>query len=400
MAMVVDKSTCIGCEACIAICPVGAIEMKDGKADINKDICVSCGVCVSECPVEAISNEGNDLKVTNDEKNESENKDIWVLVELEEGKINSVSNELIEKGGELAKKIGQKVCAVIIGNNVKSQAEDAIHLGANKVYIVDNEIYKDYNTELFANAFCELNNEFKPNAVLIGATIDGRDLAPRIAARLKTGLCADCTSLDISEEKLVEWTRPALGGNILATILCDASYPQMGTVRPNVFKNAEKDLNRTGEIVSFEPNNKIISRTKLMKNEENTVTGFKKIEDAEIVCSGGRGMGSLDQFNKLDELARLFDGSVAGSRAVVDEGWINHSQQVGQSGKSITPKIYFAFGISGAIQHLSGMSSSDIIVAINKDPNAPIFKVAKYGIVGDVKEVLPILINKIKELKK
>lgn len=400
MAMVVDKSTCVGCEACISICPVGAIEMKDGKADINKDICINCGACVSECPVEAITSENKAPKTINEETNENENKDIWVLVEIEENKINSVSNELIEKGRELAEKIGQKVCAVIIGNNVKSKAEEAIYLGANKVYLVDDEIYEDYNTELYTNAFCELNNKFKPNAVLIGATLDGRDLAPRIAARLKTGLCADCTSLDINEEKLVEWTRPALGGNILATILCDVSYPQMGTVRPKVFKSAVKDITRKGDIIVFEPNNKIESRTKLVKNEENTVTGVKKIEDAEIVCSGGRGMGSLEQFNKLDELAKLFDGSVAGSRAVVDEGWITHSQQVGQSGKSITPKIYFAFGISGAIQHLAGMSSSDIIVAINKDPNAPIFKIAKYGIVGDVKEVLPILINKIKELKK
>lgn len=400
MAMVVDKNTCIACEACIAICPVGAIEMKDGKADINKDTCVSCGACVSECPVEAISSEGNSAEVNSEKKSETENKDIWVLVELEDGEINGVSNELIEKGRELAEKIGQKVCAVIIGSNVKAQAEEAIYLGANKVYLVDNEIYKDYNTELYTNAFCELNNEYKPNAVLIGATLDGRDLAPRIAARLKTGLCADCTSLDINEEKLVEWTRPALGGNILATILCDDSYPQMGTVRPKVFKHVEKDLTKTGEIITFEPKNKVVSRTKLLKNEENPDTGFKKIEDAEIVCSGGRGMGTLEQFNKLDELAKLFDGSVAGSRAVVDEGWITHSQQVGQSGKSITPKIYFAFGISGAIQHLAGMSSSDIIVAINKDPNAPIFKIAKYGIVGDVKEILPILINKVQELKK
>ena len=235
---------------------------------------------------------------------------------------------------------------------------------------------------------------------MFGATDDGRDLAPRVAARLHTGLCADCTALDVTEEKLVAWTRPALGGNIYATIICDAHRPQMGTVRPKVFKPLAADASRTGEVIAFTPEAGAVSRVELVKKEALSSENAVKIDEADMIAAGGRGFGGKEKFDVLEQLAALFENSaVAGTRAAIDEGWLTHSQQVGQSGKSVTPHIYFACGISGAIQHLSGMKDSDIIIAINKDAEAPIFTVAHYGIVGDVNVILPKLIEKIKAYK-
>ena len=235
---------------------------------------------------------------------------------------------------------------------------------------------------------------------MFGATDDGRDLAPRVAARLHTGLCADCTALDVTDDKLVAWTRPALGGNICATIICDVNRPQMGTVRPKVFKPAELDNTRTGEVIAFTPEAGAVSRVELVKKEALSSENAVKIYEADMIAAGGRGFGSKEKFDVLEQLAALFENSaVAGTRAAIDEGWLTHSQQVGQSGKSVTPHIYFACGISGAIQHLSGMKESDIIIAINKDAEAPIFTVAHYGIVGDVNVILPKLIEKIKAYK-
>ena len=390
MAICVDREKCIGCESCIAVCPVGALNMVDGKANIDQDTCIACGACIGECPVEAIGRE----EIVREVKNK-EGKDLWVNVELEDGEPVGVVYELLGVGAELAAKADQKCCAVLICKEAGSLPQKLFAAGADIVYVVSGPEYAEYNTDIYTNAFCELVETYKPNAVLCGATADGRDLAPRIAARLGTGLCADCTALDINGE-LVEWTRPALGGNILATIICDEHRPQMGTVRPKVFKAKDVDASRSGEIVNYT----VTSKVELVRKEILGASGAIKIEDAEIICSGGRGLGSCDNFKMLEELAALFEhGSVGGSRAVVDEGWVDHAHQVGQSGKTVTPKIYFAFGISGAIQHLAGMSASDIVIAINKDANAPIFKVAQYGIVGDAREILPKLIAKIKAVK-
>ena len=390
MAICVDREKCIGCESCIAVCPVGALNMVDGKANIDQDTCIACGACIGECPVEAIERE----EIVREVKNK-EGKDLWVNVELEDGEPVGVVYELLGVGAELAAKADQKCCAVLICKEAGSLPQKLFAAGADIVYVVSGPEYAEYNTDIYTNAFCELVETYKPNAVLCGATVDGRDLAPRIAARLGTGLCADCTALDINGE-LVEWTRPALGGNILATIICDEHRPQMGTVRPKVFKAKDVDASRSGEIV----NNAVTSKVELVRKEILGASGAIKIEDAEIICSGGRGLGSCDNFKMLEELAALFEhGSVGGARAVVGEGWVDHAHQVGQSGKTVTPKIYFAFGISGAIQHLAGMSASDIVIAINKDANAPIFKVAQYGIVGDAREILPKLIAKIKAVK-
>lgn len=396
MAITVNKENCVGCEACVAVCPVGAIDMTEGKADINQDTCISCGACISECPVGAISREEAVAQV---QENAEAYKDIWVYTELENGEPCHVSYELIGQAADLAAASGQRACAVLICKEAGALPEKLFAAGADIVYVVADPIYEEYNNELYTNAFCELASEYRPNAVLVGATADGRDFGPRVAARLKTGLCADCTGLGIRTDKVVEWTRPALGGNIMATIFCDVKRPQMGTVRPKVFKIKEFDFGKKGEIISYSVKNRIVSRTALVRKESVTAAGACKIEDAEIICSGGRGMGCADKFRQLEELAAVLGGAVAGSRAVVDEGWISHPQQVGQSGKTITPKIYFAFGISGSIQHLAGMHDSDIVIAINKDPNAPIFKVANYGIVGDVNVILPKLIEKIKAFK-
>ena len=394
MAIKIDKEQCIGCESCVATCPTGALSMEDGKANVNEDTCVSCGACVGECPVGAIS-----LGGAAEKKEAAEGKDLWVMVELENGEPVGVTYELLGVAADLAAKCGQRCCAVLVGAEKGDIPAKLFAAGADVVYAVTGAEYAEYNTDLYTNAFCELAESYKPNAVMFGATVDGRDLAPRIAARLKTGLCADCTGLDMAGD-LVEWTRPALGGNILATIVCDEHRPQMGTVRPKVFKAKEADVSRTGEVVDYEVKNKVASKVTIVRKEALTEAGSIKIEDAEVVCSGGRGLGSCDNFKMLEKLAALFEnGTVGGSRAVVDEGWVDHAHQVGQSGKTVTPKVYFAFGISGAIQHLAGMSSSDVIIAVNKDANAPIFKVAQYGIVGDAKEILPKLIAKIKAFK-
>ena len=397
MAMIVDKETCVGCGACVAACPVGAISLED-KACIDVDSCIGCGACVNVCPVGAISAEG---AVAKKEVENNHGTDLWVVTELENGEPVGVTYELIGVASDLAAKAGEKCCAVLVAAEAGDVPQKLIAAGADKVYVIADAKFADYNTDLYTDAICQLIDAYKPSALLIGATADGRDLAPRIAARKMTGLCADCTELDIdTENQVVEWTRPALGGNILATILCKETRPQMGTVRPKVFKAKPMDATRTGEVINFTCENLVTSPVELLKKEAVGGTSSIKIEDAEVICSGGRGMGSADNFKILEEMAALFEnGTVAGSRAVVDEGWIGHSCQVGQSGKTVTPKIYFACGISGAIQHLAGMTGSDMVIAINKDANAPIFKTAQYGIVGDVNVILPKLIAKIKAYK-
>lgn len=398
MAMKVDREQCIGCESCMAVCPVGAISMVDGKAVIDSETCISCGACVGECPVEAIAPEGGAAEKK--EVANSQGADLWVIAELENGEPMNVTYELLGATTELAAKAGEKCCAVLVAAEAGDIPQKLIAAGAEKVYVVADAKYADYNTELYTDAVCQLVETYKPSALVLGATADGRDLAPRVAARLHTGLCADCTAIDMTEDKLVAWTRPALGGNIYATIVCDEHRPQMGTVRPKVFKALAADPSRTGEVITFTPAAGAESKVELLKKSALSGGNTIKIEDAEVIVSGGRGMGSQDKFAMLEELAALFEnGAVAGSRAVVDEGWLTHSQQVGQSGKTVAPHIYFACGISGAIQHLAGMKDSDIIIAINKDASAPIFSVAHYGIVGDVNVILPKLIAKIKAYK-
>lgn len=325
---------------------------------------------------------------------------MWVIAEQENGQLMNVTFELLGAAKELCAKLEEKCCAVLVTAAAGELPQQLIAAGADVVYVVEDAKYADYDTELYTDAICQLSKKYDPASIMFGATDDGRDLAPRVAARLHTGLCADCTALDVTDDKLVAWTRPALGGNICATIICDVNRPQMGTVRPKVFKPAELDNTRTGEVIAFTPEAGTVSRVELVKKEALSSENAVKIDEADMIAAGGRGFGSKENFDVLEQLAALFENSaVAGTRAAIDEGWLTHSQQVGQSGKSVTPHIYFACGISGAIQHLSGMKDSDIIIAINKDAEAPIFTVAHYGIVGDVNVILPKLIEKIKAYK-
>lgn len=325
---------------------------------------------------------------------------MWVIAEQENGQLMNVTFELLGAAKELCAKLEEKCCAVLVTAAAGELSQQLIAAGADVVYVVEDAKYADYDTELYTDAICQLSKKYDPASIMFGATDDGRDLAPRVAARLHTGLCADCTALDVTDDKLVAWTRPALGGNICATIICDVNRPQMGTVRPKVFKPAELDNTRTGEVIAFTPEAGAVSRVELVKKEALSSENAVKIDEADMIAAGGRGFGSKEKFDVLEQLAALFENSaVAGTRAAIDEGWLTHSQQVGQSGKSVTPHIYFACGISGAIQHLSGMKDSDIIIAINKDAEAPIFTVAHYGIVGDVNVILPKLIEKIKAYK-
>lgn len=325
---------------------------------------------------------------------------MWVIAEQENGQLMNVTFELLGVAKELCAKLEEKCCAVLVTAAAGELPQQLIAAGADVVYVIEDAKYADYDTELYTDAICQLSKKYDPASIMFGATDDGRDLAPRVAARLHTGLCADCTALDVTDDKLVAWTRPALGGNICATIICDVNRPQMGTVRPKVFKPAELDNTRTGEVIAFTPEAGAVSRVELVKKEALSSENAVKIDEADMIAAGGRGFGSKEKFDVLEQLAALFENSaVAGTRAAIDEGWLTHSQQVGQSGKSVTPHIYFACGISGAIQHLSGMKDSDIIIAINKDAEAPIFTVAHYGIVGDVNVILPKLIEKIKAYK-
>lgn len=312
-----------------------------------------------------------------------------------------VAIELMSEGRKLADAMGQQLAAVVISDKTEDIAKAMVSYGADIVYTVEAPEYKDYNTDGFATTFADLINTYKPAAVLIGATNDGRDLAPRVACKVQTGLTADCTGIVYNAETgLVDWTRPALGGNIMATINCPECRPQMGTVRRSVFKKAEADASRTGEIIKVD--NKVAAadiRTALT-DIINLAGDSVKLEEAEVIVAGGRGIGSKDNVKLLQDLADVFGGAVGASRAIVDEGWVPALNQVGQTGKTVSPKIYFACGISGAIQHLAGMSSSDVIVAINKDADAPIFSVADYGVVGDCIQILPMLTEEIKKLRK
>jgi electron transfer flavoprotein alpha subunit len=394
MAVKVNKEECVGCGACVSTCPFGALVMQDDKADIT-EACTACGACVEVCPVNAISREAAEKTV---EINKNEYKDVWVFIELAEGQAKNVAHELLGEGRKLADAMNQKLAGVLIGDQVEHLAKDVFASGADMVYMVEGPEFSYYTTDGFTTVFAELIKTYKPSVILMGATNDGRDLGPRVACRVGTGLTADCTNLGIDEQTgLVAWTRPAFGGNIMATILCPEHRPQMGTVRPKVFKRPEQDFSRTGEIVRVNTVVKDI-RTRLV-DVVRVCTAACNLEEAEIIVSGGRGMGKPENFALIEESAGVLGGAVGASRAAVDAGWKPHMHQVGQTGKTVGPKIYLACGISGAIQHMAGMSSSDIVIAINKDADAPIFKAADYGIVGDVMEVLPALINELKKIK-
>lgn len=321
---------------------------------------------------------------------------VMIFVEQRSGEIQNVSLELIGRGKELADKLNSKVSAVLLGHNVKNLSEELIQYGADEVVCVDDENLDVYVTNTYAKALCEVINKKEPEIVLVGATTIGRDLAPRVSATIETGLTADCTSLEIDDENNgLLMTRPAFGGNIMATIICPNHRPQMSTVRPGVMKKLEKDTTRTGNIenfvVDFSENGKNVEVLKYIKETVKSIN----IEDANILISAGRGVGSKENMDALYELADILGAEVSASRAVVDAGWVDKSRQVGQTGKTVRPDLYLACGISGAIQHLAGMEESEFIIAINKNSEAPIFEAADVSIVGDVNKVVKNLIQEL-----
>jgi electron transfer flavoprotein alpha subunit len=330
-------------------------------------------------------------------------KNVWVWIETTKGSAKSVGLELLTPARRLADAVKEKLIAVVIGSGVEPAAKAAALYGADQVIVVDDAAYAEYSAEGYASALYQLIEKYKPATILYGATTTGRDLAPRLACRLKTGLTADCTGLDMNAETgNVQWTRPAFSGNLMAVIECPDKRPQMGTVRPGVFKKGTPNESNSTEIIAETVTAPQNIRTTLIQRIEEALEGIK-LEDAEIIVSGGRGLGKPENFALVEALAKALGGTVGSSRAAVDAGWISHSHQVGQTGKTVSPKIYFACGISGAIQHLAGMSGSDTIIAINKDPDAPIFGVADYALVGDLNVVLPLLtaeVTKLKEARK
>ncbi|MDD6815617.1 MAG: FAD-binding protein [Firmicutes bacterium] len=419
MAIEILKEKCIGCGLCFKSCPYDAFEFEpyDGNklgkvAKVNAK-CSFCNQCLTACKFGAIQEKKQDAAV-----DLSAYKHIWVFAEQRQGKIQNVALELLGEGKKLAKDISDdtQICAVLIGNNIDHLAQECFEYGAEKVYMVQDPLLENYTTDGYTKVMKQLIDEYKPEIVLYGATHIGRDFAPRIAARCNTGLTADCTHLDVKVSKYIEFakanttldtstldpndpstgikqTRPAFGGNLMATIICPKTRPQMSTVRPGVMQKQERVPGATGEIVNVKPDIKASDIRIEIKDIVKSMKEMVSLTDAKIICSGGRGLGDASGFELIKEFADKVGGVVGSSRAAVDAGWIDHSHQVGQTGTTVKPEIYFACGISGAIQHLAGMQTSNCIVAINKDPDAPIMEVADYAIVGDLYKVIPEIIK-------
>ncbi|MCM8798013.1 MAG: electron transfer flavoprotein subunit alpha [Candidatus Omnitrophica bacterium] len=400
MSIKVIKEKCTGCKICVKVCPFGAIKVEHKLAVIDLNRCNLCGACVSVCKFQAIIlSAPEDLGTRAPKENY---RGIWVFGEQKKGIIQPVVFELLGEARRLAEDLKTDVSCVVLGYKIESQQiEELFWRGADKVYLVEAEELYHYQDEPYTEIFVELIKEYKPEILLCGATAIGRSLVSRVAVKIRTGLTADCTGLAIDPEtKLLLQTRPAFGGNIMATIVCSDYRPQMATVRHKVMKELPVDKTRKGLIIRKNYDGRLLhSRTKLIDIVEE-IGESVNLAEADIIVSGGRGLGRAENFKLIEELAKVLGGAVGASRAAVDSGWIAYSHQVGQTGRTVCPKIYFACGISGQIQHLIGMQSSKIIVAINKDPHAPIFNVATYGIVGDLFEIVPLLTQRFKEVLK
>jgi electron transfer flavoprotein alpha subunit/NAD-dependent dihydropyrimidine dehydrogenase PreA subunit len=393
----VNNNTCTGCGLCRSACLYDAIEIKDGKAVIN-DSCVFCGACIDACKYGSIEIIGQV-----EEKDFSDYSGVLVYIETHGENIADVGLELVSKGRKLADDLGVTLSAAAIGSGIAENAEIVFAYGADQLYLADDPVFENNIDDIYSKALVQIISRHKPEIVLAGATAFGRTLIPKAAAILKTGLTADCTGLAIdSRKKILLQTRPTFGGNILATIITRNARPQMATVRPHVMEKEKiKDIpaDTKDRVTRIDiDSKKFKSRYKLLGTE--TEKGEKiNITDYDVIVSGGRGLGGGEKFGLLKELAHVLGGVVGASRAAVDSGWISYPHQVGQTGKTVNPKIYIACGISGAIQHLAGMQTSDIIIAINRDADAPIFKVANYGLAGDLFQIVPMLTKRIKDGK-
>jgi len=381
---------CTGCQICVSACPFGAIKMENGRAVIT-DACRACGQCVPACPVNAI------VMRLEEHTGPKPSRGVMVYAEMTQGRLHRVTYELVGKARELAAQLVEPVYAVIVGADLDEAAGDLLSRGVDKVFVYDHPELRRFRDDPYSDILAQCCREETPNIFLIGATAIGRSLGPRVAAKLGTGLTADCTGLDIDPEtRLLKQTRPAYGGNIMATIITPSSRPQMATVRYKMFPEAEKVDQPRGTVIK-----KPVDMSKL--TDRIKIRGFDNVKDqisisdAEIIVSGGLGLGNPEGFKLIEQLAKTLGGAVGASRPTVDEGWIDYLHQVGLSGRTVRPKIYIACGISGAVQHQAGMKTSEVIIAINKDPEAPILKISSLGLVGDLYEVIPRLIEKIKE---
>jgi len=393
----ISKELCIGCGICEDSCPFGAIEIVDGLA-VAGDSCTLCGACVESCEVEAIT---LDVQQAQKQDDFSTWKGVWVFCEFRGGELAGVSLELLGIGRTLADKRGVELSAVLLGKGLGDTASKLIGHGADKVYVSDDAAFQSFREDVYSKVTTALIREHKPEIVLAGASAIGRSFIPGVATELNAGLTADCTQLEIREsDGALLQTRPAFGGNIMATIVCEGSRPQMATVRPKVMKELEFDASRTGEILEIAVADKALESGIRVVESVVAEASNVNIQEADVLVSGGRGLESAKGFELIRKLADTMDANVSASRAVVDAGWIPYPHQVGQTGKTVAPKLYIACGISGAIQHVAGMQSAETIVAINRDKNATIFDVADYGIVGDIFEIVPKLITKIEERRK
>jgi electron transfer flavoprotein alpha subunit len=395
MSIKVDLEKCIGCSLCVRACGQSAITVINKKAVIDLEKCNLCAACVEACKkYQAIAiardagNGGHSL---------DEYRNVGVFIEQRHGEIAGVSYEMLGEGRKLADSLGERLVAVLIGHRMNAQAEKLVKYGADRVVYMDGPNCDRFQDDVYADLVAQFIKTEKPSIFLAGATAIGRSFVPKVAAKVYGGLTADCTKLEIDVEKrLLLGTRPAFGGNLMATIICPRHRPQMATVRHKVMKPAVYDEARSGEVIVRNVDASVFSRTNILdivKEAESTIN----IAEADIIVSGGRGMQNQGNFTLLRELAEVLGGAVGASRAAVDSGWMPYSHQVGQTGKTVCPKLYIACGISGAVQHLAGMQSADFIIAINKDPDAEIFNFANLGIVGDVFEIVPALTKAFKE---
>ncbi|MDO8805084.1 MAG: electron transfer flavoprotein subunit alpha [Elusimicrobiota bacterium] len=396
-SITISLDKCNGCTICLKACPFGAIHMANKKAVIDMAACTLCGACAEVCKFSAI-----EIKEDSGQKKDlTAYRDVWVFCEQKKCVVQSISFELLGEGRKLADKLGVKLCAVILGSGIEALAEELAERGADRIYLVDHPALKSFQDEPYTEVLVKLAEEYKPEAILCGATTIGRSLVSRVAIKINAGLTADCTELDIDlKERLLLQTRPAFGGNIMATIITPNHRPQMATVRHKVMQEAGIEKGRKAEVIKKSyPEEVFKSRTRLLDIVEE-IGETVNLSEADIIVSGGRGMGGKEGLALVGELAKALGGAVGASRSAVDADWIPYSHQVGQTGKTVCPKLYIACGISGQIQHLIGMQSAKVIVAINKDPDAPIFKIATYGIVGDVFDIVPALTKEFKRVLK